>query len=251
MSDVTTYDNSTIEREACADRILREQFAYIRHWLVEIYAYCIAFACLTQLLWNETCRVVIHFLNPDTILIDLTFDVTVSGAAYTQTDRAASTVTWKTNHTDVVCHIFATELCTKTDLVCLLEQLLLKFDVAESTTCLVTSRRECVVVVSRCQFNCKQVFLCASATNHKRDVVWRTSCSTEALHLFYKEWNEGARILDACFGLLVEICLIGRTTTFGYTEEVILHTFSSFQVNLCGEVTFSVHFVIHIERSVL
>ena len=82
-------------------------------------------------------------------------------------------------------------------------------------------------------------------------MVWRTSCSTEALHFFYKEWDEGTWVLDACFGLLVEICLIGRTTTFGYTEEVILHTFSSFQVNLCGEVTFGVHFVVHIEWSIL
>ena len=105
--------------------------------------------------------------------------------------------------------------------------------------------------MSRSKLNSKQVLLCAGTTNYKCNVVWRTSCSTEALHFFYKEWDEGTWVLDACFGLLVEICLIGRTTTFGYTEEVILHTFSSFQVNLCGEVTFGVHFVVHIEWSIL
>ena len=230
---------------------MAEEFAYIRHRLVEIYAYCIAFASLTELLWDEGSRVVVHLLDPDTVFVDLTLDITVCRAAYAKSDRAASAVAWKTDHTDIVSHILTTKLSTETNLVCFLEELLLELDVTEGTTGLIACGRECIVVVSRSEFNSEQVLLCTGTTDHECDMVRRTSCSTEALHLLHEEWDEGARILDTCFGLLVEVSLVSRTTTLGHAEEVVLHTFASLKVNLSREVALGIYLVVHVERSVL
>lgn len=51
--------------------------------------------------------------------------------------------------------------------------------------------------------------------------------------------------------LLVEISLVGRATTLGYAEELVLHTFRSFDVNLCGKVALRIHLIVHGEGSIL
>jgi hypothetical protein len=219
--------------------------------LVEVNAYSITLAGIAELLRDEGSRVVVHLLDPDTVFVDLTLDVTVSRAAHTQTDRAASAVAWETDDADIVCHILATELCTKTDLIGLLEELLLELDVAESAAGLVASSRQGIVVVGRSEFDSEEVLLSAGTTNHKSDMVRRASRSTEGLHLLHEERNECARVLDAGFGLLVEVGLVGRTTTLGDAEEMVLHTLGSLKVDLSREVALGVHLVVHIKRSVL
>jgi hypothetical protein len=160
-------------------------------------------------------------------------------------------VAWETDDADIVCHILATELCTKTDLVGLFEELLLELDVAESAAGLVASSRQGIVVVGRSEFDSEEVLLSAGTTNHKSDMVRRASRSTEGLHLLHEERNECARVLDAGFGLLVEVGLVGRTTTLGDAEEMVLHTLGSLKVDLSREVALGVHLVVHIKRSVL
>jgi hypothetical protein len=46
-------------------------------------------------------------------------------------------VTRQTDYADVVSKILAAELCAESDLVSLLEELLLEVDIAEGTSCLV------------------------------------------------------------------------------------------------------------------
>ena len=251
VSDITTYNNRAVQTQTCANRILGQYLTYIRHWLIEVNAYSITFACLTEFLWNKTCRIIIHLLNPDTILIDLTLDITVSRATYAQADWATCAVARQTNHTDIVCHVLTAKLCTQTNLICLFEQLLFELNIAERTTSLITCSRQCIVVVSRSQLHGQQVLLCTRTANHKSDVVWRASRCTKALHLLYEEWNECARILDTRLGLLIEVSFVSRATTFGHTKEVIFHTFSSLQINLCWQIALGIHLVIHIEWCVL
>ena len=105
--------------------------------------------------------------------------------------------------------------------------------------------------MSRSKLHGKKILLCTSTTNYKCNVIWRTSSSTKTLHFLYEERNECTRILNTCFSLLVEICLISRTTTLSYAKEVIFHTFSSLQVNLRRQIALGIHLIIHIQRSVL
>ena len=102
MSDVTAYDDCTVEAETCRYRILAELLKNFRHRLVEIDLYSLSLTCLAEFNRNETCRIVIKLLNPDTVLVDLCLDVTVCRAAYSESYRAACTVAWKTDDTYIV-----------------------------------------------------------------------------------------------------------------------------------------------------
>ena len=159
MSDVATYDDSTVERETSRYRIFVELFENFAHRLVEVDTNSIAFACITQSFRNVASWLVVEFFDPDTVFVDFTFDVTVSRAAYAHTYRARCAVARHTYDTDVVSEIFTTKLCAKTDAVSFFENLFFKFYITESTTEFVTCSREFVVVVSRSEFHSKEVFL--------------------------------------------------------------------------------------------
>ena len=160
-------------------------------------------------------------------------------------------MTRQTNDTYIVRHVFAAELCTETDLIGLLQQLFLEFDIAESTTGLVTGRRQRVVVMGRSQFDREEVLLRRGTANDDCDMIGRTSSRTERFHFLHEERNEGSRILDTCLGLLIEIGFVRRTATFGDTEETVFRSFGSLQVDLGREVTLGIHLVVHVERRIL
>ena len=82
-------------------------------------------------------------------------------------------------------------------------------------------------------------------------MVGRAGCSTQALHLLNQEGNQCAGVLDAGLGLLIEVCLVGRSATLGNHQEAVLHTLGCLNVNLCGQVALGVHLIVHIQRSVL
>ena len=81
-------------------------------------------------------------------------------------------------------------------------------------------------------------------------MIRRTSGCSQCFHLFNQERNQRTGIQDR-FCFLIQICLVGRATTFCYTKEFIFHTFGSFNVNLCREVTFGIYLIIHIQRRIL
>ena len=123
--------------------------------------------------------------------------------------------------------------------------------VTESATCLVACSRQSVVIFCRSELHGEKVLLCRSTANDECNMVRRASSSAEALHLFYEEWNESARILDTSLCLLIEISLVGRSSTLYYAEEFVLCSLCSLYVNLCWKVATGVHFIVHIERSIL
>ena len=160
VSDVTGHDDSALQVDTGRDRILRQFLAYGINALVQVYFNALtAFTRLAQLLRNQLRGVGVHLLQPDAVGIDLGLDVAVGRTAHAHADGAGSAVTRQTNDTDVVSQIFTTELSTQTNLVSLNEQLLLQIDVAESATCLVTSRGQVVIELNRSQLHRQQVLL--------------------------------------------------------------------------------------------
>ena len=56
-------------------------------------------------------------------------------------------MTRQTNHTDIVSQVLTTKLSTQTNLLSLLDELLLEINITESTTSLITGCRQTVVVL--------------------------------------------------------------------------------------------------------
>ena len=210
MSNVTGHDDGTLQVHTGRDRILREFLAHSIDTFVEVDLDTLAtLTRVAQFLRNQFCGIGIHLLQPDTIGIDLGLDVTVSRARDTHTDRTTCTVTRQTDHTDVVGQILATELSTEADLVGLFQQFLLKVDVTEGTTCLITCGGQTIVILDRGELHGEQVLLGRGTTNHEGDVVRRTSGRTQRLHLLYEERNQGSLVLDGSLRHRVEVGLVG------------------------------------------
>ena len=139
MSNVASYNDGSLQINAGRYGILRKFLAYGIDTLAQVNLNTLAtFTWTAQLLRNQLCGVRIHLLQPDTIAVNLSLDVTVGRTAYTHTDRTRSTVTRQTNDTDVVSQSLTTKLCTQANLMSLFQELVLKVDVTEGTTSLVT-----------------------------------------------------------------------------------------------------------------
>ena len=147
MSDVTGHDDGSVKAQTGGDRVLAEKLADLAHRLVEVNDHAFALTGLAHGLRNPLCRVIVKFLDPDTVLVDLRLDVAVGRAAYSKADRAARAVARQTDDSDVMCEILASELCSEADLVSLLKHLFLQLDVTESASGLVTCRRQGVIVM--------------------------------------------------------------------------------------------------------
>ena len=159
-------------------------------------------------------------------------------------------MTGQTDDTYIVCQIFTAKLCSQTDLLGFGKYLFLQFYVAESTTILITGSRQLVVIVGRSQFHSQQILLSRSTADNECNMIRRTSRCTQCLHLLNQERNQSARIQNR-FCLLIQISLIGRTTTLGHTQEFVLHAFRSLDIDLGRQIALRVHLVVHVERSIL
>ena len=233
MSDITCHNDCSVQRDTGRDRILREFLANLSDWLVEVNRDCITLACLTQSFWYQLVRFIIHFLYPDTILIDLCLDITVSRARNAKSDRARSAMTRKSYHTNIMSISLSSELSSKTYLTCFFQELLFKFKVTECTSCFITSSREVVVILCRSKLNSQKVLFCRCTTNNDCNMIRRTSSSAESLYFLNKEWNEGSWVLNTSLCLLIEVSFVGRATTLYNTEEFILHAVCSLDIYLC------------------
>ena len=251
MRNIASYNNRAVERKTGTNRVFGENLANIRHRLIKVNLYGIALTCCTQFFRDKAGRIRIHLLNPNTVFIDFALDIAVGRAAYAKADGARSAMSRQTHYAHVMRHVLSAELRTKTNLVAFLQELLFELDIAESATGLIASSGEFIVVMGRSELHGEQILLSRCTTNHDSDMIGRTSSRTEALHLLYKERDEGTGVLNARFGLLIEVGLICRTTTFGYTKEMILHTLCCFDINLCGEVAFRIYLIVHVEGRVL
>ena len=205
---------------------------------------------MTHFFRNQFARIAIQFLNPDTFFVNLALDVTVGRAGNAQTYRTGSTVTGQTDDAYIVSEVFTTELRTKTYFMSFCQHFFLQFYIAESTTVFITCSGQFIVVMGRSQFHGQQILLSRSTADNESDVIRRTSSRPQRLHLLYKERNQRTGVQDS-FGLLIQVSLVCRTATFGHAEEFIFHSLSSFDINLCGQVTLRVHLIVHVQWSIL
>ena len=88
MSYVACHNDCTLKVHTCADRILGEFLAYFINTTIEIDDDTPTLACLLQFSRNQLCWVIIHLLEPYTVGIYLSFDVTVGRAAHSHADGA-------------------------------------------------------------------------------------------------------------------------------------------------------------------
>ena len=145
----------------------------------------------------------IQLFNPDTVLVYFTFDITVGRTRYAQTYlRTRSSVAGQTDNAYIMSIIFTSELCTQTNLMRFFKNFLFQFDITESTSVLITRSRKIVVIMSRSKFHRQKILLGRSSANDKCDMIRRTSCRTQCLHLLNQERNQCFRIQD-CFRLLI------------------------------------------------
>ena len=135
MSNVASHDDGTLQINTGANWILAQLSTYCVNTLVEVdFNTLCTLAWLAKLFRNQLCWVLIHLLQPDTVLVDFSLDVAVGRAAYTHTDRTAGTMTWEANYADVVSQVLATKLCTQADFVSLFKEFVLQVNITESTT---------------------------------------------------------------------------------------------------------------------
>ena len=139
------------------NRIFGKPFEHVGHRLVEVDLDDISFTAVAQSFGNETAWIIIEFLNPNTIRIDLRLDVTICRAAYAHSDRTGSAVTRHTDDTQVVSQIFATELSAETNFPSLFKHLFFQFYVAESAAVFISRSRKLIIVMCRSELHGQQV----------------------------------------------------------------------------------------------
>ena len=146
VGDVATNDYGAVERQACCHGELVEFGEDFAHGAVEVDFHSIAFACVAQLFGNQFAGVGVEFLNPKTLFVDFCFHVAVGRAAYAHADGAGCAVARQADYAYVVCEIFASELCTETDLLRCFFKLVFQLDVAECAAIFVACGRQVVVI---------------------------------------------------------------------------------------------------------
>ncbi len=159
-------------------------------------------------------------------------------------------MTRQTDDADVVGKIFTAKLCAETELFGLSLELFFKFAVTESVAQFVAMVGQRIEIFHRGLLHNFEIFFSRSAADHDGDVIGRTCGCAEALHFLHKEGDKSLRI-EYGFGLLIEICLVGRAAAFGHEEKFVFVTLGGMDVNLRGEVAAGVYLVIHCEGGVL
>ena len=250
MSDVTTHDDSAVQRQAGGNRILSQLFQDIFHRLVQINLHHITLTGFTEFGRNQFTRIAVELFNPDTVLVDFTLDVTVGRAGNAQAYRTRSTVTRQTDNTYIMSQILTSELCTKTNSVSFFQHFFLQLYITECTAEFVTRSRQVVIEMSGSQFHSQQVFLGRCTADNECDMIRRTCSRTQRFDFLNKERHKCTGIQNS-FRFLIEISLVGRTAAFGHTKELVLHALGSLDINLCRKVTLRIYLIVHSKRSIL
>ena len=186
MGDVAAHDDRTVEQEEGRYRILGQIGQNFLHRTVQVDAHTVGMLGetvteVTEVLGYETDRIVVQSFEPDTVLIDLTLDVAVRAAGYSEADRAGRTVTGQTDHADIMGEVLAAELGSEPDVAGSLEELLLQLDIAECAAELVTGGRQVVVILGRGELYGLEVGLSRGAAYDECDMIGRAGRSTEAI----------------------------------------------------------------------
>ncbi|MNC23973.1 hypothetical protein D3C75_720130 [compost metagenome] len=95
----------------------------------------------------------LKFLDPDTVAVDLGFDIPVRRARYAHAYRARRAVAWQPHNTNIVSKIFTAKLRTQTEVLRFFQQLFFQLNVTERLAMLVTFCWQAVVIFSRREFD--------------------------------------------------------------------------------------------------
>ena len=184
---------------------LRQDLA---HRLIQVNTDHLAFTLLTQRFRDVLARVALQFFNPDTVAVDFSLDIAVSGAGDAHADRAGGSVTRQANHADVVGEVFAAELRAKAEILRFQQQLLLQLNIAERLAVLVTFGGQAIVVARGGQLHGFQRRFRRGAANHKGDMVRRTGRGAEGAHLLNQVVFQ-LRRGNQRFGFLIQVGFVG------------------------------------------
>ena len=147
MRDVAAHDDGAFEREARAYGIFVKLGKDFRHRTVEVDFHHFAFALVAERFGDELSGEFVELLHPKAFAVDFRFHVAVGRAAYAHSYGAGSAVARQTDHADVVCEVFASELCSETDALRSLKKFLLQLHVAECAAVFVAGGGEVVVIL--------------------------------------------------------------------------------------------------------
>ena len=250
VGDVACHDNGAVKAQAGGDQMCRQLRQDLAHRLIQVDAYHLAFAGLTQMFRDIFSRIALQLLDPDTVAVDFRLDVAVGGAGDAHADRAGGAVARQTDHPDIVGEVFPAELRAEAEVLRFLQQLLLQLHVAERLTVFVTFGRQTVVIAGRGQFDGLQRRFRRGAADHKRDVVRRAGGGAESAHLL-NEVVFQLRRGDQGLGFLVQIGFVGGTAAFRHAQELIFFTVDAIEIDLRRQVGAGVNLFIHIQRRVL
>src|SRR5574344_491279 len=153
----------------------------------------------------------------------------------------------QTDDTYIMGKELAAELGTQSYLVSLEQQFLFQVHITEGTSGLIACRRQVIVIFDGSERHGEQVLLCRGTADDEGDMIRRTGCSTQALHLLYEERQQGTFILDSGLGHRIEVSLVGGTSTLSYHHEAILSSLCGLDIYLGRKVATGIHLIIHIE----
>ena len=63
-------------------------FSDLVHWKVQVDFNRVAFSCISQFFRNEVAWLIVELFNPNTVFVDLSFNVSVCRTAHSKTHRA-------------------------------------------------------------------------------------------------------------------------------------------------------------------
>ncbi|MNS78425.1 hypothetical protein D3C72_1120410 [compost metagenome] len=250
VRDVAPDDNGAVQRQTRRNRILGQLRQDLAHRTVKVNVNRFAFTGFAQLFRDVFPWVAFQFFDPDTVAVDLRFDVAIRRTGDAHSDRARRTVARQTNDADVVGEIFAAELRAEAQVLRFDQQFLFKLNVAERLTVFVPFRRQTVIVFRGRQFDGFQGTFRRGAADDKRNVIRRTGSRAERAHLLDQIVFQLAR-REQRFGFLIQIGFVGRTATFGDAQEFVLVAVDAVEVNLRWQVGARIHLFVHIQRRIL
>ena len=230
---------------------MRELFKHLGHRSVKVDLDGVVVIGIAEMFRNERTGVGVHLFKPYALGVDFRLDVAVGTTGDTETDGAAGPMSRQSYDPHVVGEGFAPELRSESNLVRLEEQSLLELDIAEGTSRVVAGGGQRIIVVGRGEFDGEEVLLGRGASDDKGNMVRRAGCRSETAHLLNEKRNERVLVLDARFGLLIEVGLVSGSAALGDEEESVFVVVCGFDVNLRGEIATRVDLTVHIERRVL
>ena len=201
------------------NRVLGELGQDLLHRLVQVDVDAVLMLA-SVFLRDQAARIAVQFFDEEAVPGDLRLDVAVGRAGDRHADRAGGAVPREADDPDVVGKVLAAELGADAQLVRLVEQLLLQFQIAERLAVLVPLGRKLVVILGGGELDRFHAGIGTGAADDDGDVIRRAGGGAEVLHLADQELQQAFRG-EQRLGLLEEGGLVGGAAALGHEEELV------------------------------